>query len=112
MDDVVCRICGTTVALYELRPPSSGSGCTRCEGSLPCARCGHPRPGHFGVFSGAKRHGCDYVVRATDSLAESRCGCDGYLRATRPLSEATFATEDVLLVDTVIPRLRVVDPPD
>jgi hypothetical protein len=112
MDDVVCRVCGTTVALFELRDATSGSGCTRCEGSLLCERCGHPRPEHFGVYVGAKRHGCDYVVRSEDSLAQSRCGCDGYLRATRPLAEAAFANENVRLVDTVTPRLRVVAPLD
>ena len=52
------------------------------------------------------------MVPARDSLAISRCGCEGYLRATRPLAEAAFATEDIPLVDTVIPTLRVVDPPD
>ena len=112
MDGVVCRICGATVAIWELRDAMSGGGCTHCEGSSLCSRCGHPRPEHFGVFFGAKESGCSYMVPARDSLAISRCGCEGYLRATRPLAEAAFATEDIPLVDTVIPTLRVVDPPD
>jgi hypothetical protein len=110
MDEQVCRICGATVATWELRSASGGGGCTRCEGSPLCSRCGHPRSEHFGVFGGSDRHGCKIKVPARDSLAVSRCGCAGYVAASGPLAQAAFATDDVPLVDTVMPTLRVANP--
>ena len=55
--------------------------------------------------------GCQVKIFALEDLAVSRCGCSGYQRATAPLAQAAFATEDVPVVDTAIPELRVIDPP-
>jgi len=79
MDEGVCRICGATVATWELRSASGGGGCIRCEGSPLCSRCGHPRSEHIGVFAGSNRQACKIKVHAGDSLAVSRCGCAGYV---------------------------------
>ena len=111
MDEAVCRSCGATVAIWELRDAAQGGGCARCEGSPLCERCGHPRSEHSGVYAGARQRGCKVKIFALEDLAVSRCGCSGYQRATAPLAQAAFATEDVPVVDTAIPELRVIDPP-
>jgi ribosomal protein L40E len=73
MDEEVCRICGATVAIWELRSASSGGGCTHCEGSPLCASCGHRRSEHFGVFGGSNRHGCKVKIWTFESPTVSRC---------------------------------------
>ena len=106
MDEHGCRICGATVTTWELLDAQTGGGCIRCDGSPLCSMCGHPRREHFGAFSTGRKW-CKVKIAAQDSLAVSRCGCGGYLPASGPLAEAAFATEDVPLVDTVIPTLRI-----
>ncbi len=110
MDEALCRICGAKVAIWELRDASRGGGCNRCEGSPLCARCGHRMKEHSGSFGGPSRK-CNFMIPDRDTVAISRCGCPGYVHATGPLAQADFATEDVPVVDTVMPTLRVVDPP-
>jgi hypothetical protein len=63
------------------------------------------------VFAGSNGKGCKRKVHARDSLAVSRCGCPGYLATSGSLARAEFATLDVPLVDTVTPKLRIVNPP-
>ena len=111
MDEEVCRICGASVATWELRSASGGGGCTRCEGSPLCADCGHPRSEHFGVFGGSNRHGCKVKIRTFESLAVSRCECEGYVAASGPLAQAAFAAVEPLLADAVMPTLRIANPP-
>lgn len=112
MDEGVCRSCGATVATWELLDAQRGGGCTRCDGSPLCSRCGHPRKEHVGVFSASGEKGCKIEIPVPDSLAMGRCGCAGYLAATGPLALAEFVSEDVPLVDVVTPTLRVAPRPD
>ena len=110
MDEGVCRICGATVATWELLDAQRGGGCIRCDGSPLCSRCGHPRKQHLGVFSSAGRTGCRAEVPVPDTLGMGRCGCIGYVAARGPFGQATFATEEAPLVDVVIPKLRITPP--
>jgi hypothetical protein len=104
-------MCGATIAIWEERSALLGGGCTRCEGSPLCGRCGHPRREHYGTFGGSESAGCKTKIYAADSLAVSRCGCEGYVRARDGVGASRFAREDVPVVETTMPQLRVVDPP-
>lgn len=112
MDEDLCRICGARVVIWELRDAQRGGGCIRCDGSPLCSRCGHPRKEHVGVFNTTSRKGCTTKIPIPDGLAAGRCGCDGYIAATGRLAQASFATDDVPIVDIVIPKLRIASPPE
>ena len=104
-------MCGATIAIWEERSALLGGGCTRCEGSPLCGRCGHPRREHYGTFGGSKSAGCKTKIYAADSLAVSRCGCEGYVRARDGVGASRFTREDIPVVETTMPQLRVIDPP-
>lgn len=106
-----CRICGTTIATWEERSALLGGGCARCEGSPLCDRCGHPRREHYGTFGGSKSAGCKKKIYADDSLAVSRCGCEGHVRTRDGVGASQFVHEDVPVVETTMPKLRVLEPP-
>jgi hypothetical protein len=104
-------MCGATIATREERSALLGGGCVRCEGSPLCDRCGHPRREHYGTFGRSKSAGFRKKIYADDTLAVSRCGCEGYVRAHDGVRASRFVDEDVPLVETTMPKLRVVDPP-
>ncbi len=64
------------------------------------------------MFNTASPKGCTTKIPIPDSLAAGRCGCDGYIAANGPLGQASFATDDVPIVDIVVPSLRIASPPD
>lgn len=112
MDESVCRICGATVALWELLDAQRGGGCIRCGGSPLCSECGHPRKQHFGAFTTTAQKGCKVKIQVADSLAVGRCGCVGYVAMKGPLAQAEFVEREVPLVGTVTPTLRIAPPLD
>ena len=110
MDQGVCRICGATVATWELLDAQRGGGCIRCDGSPLCSKCGHPRKTHFGVLSATAQKGCKVKIQVADSLATGRCGCIGYTTMAGPVAQAAFVEHEAPLVETAIPTLRIAPP--
>jgi hypothetical protein len=96
----VCRLCGETCLEEDLRPVQEGGGCSQCNGSPACSRCGHARRQHRGTFSGGLP-GCTARVPVEHSLAVGRCGCEAYTRERDAFEEHTP------IVDVVTPQLRV-----
>jgi len=101
----VCRVCGAECAPDELLAVQEGGGCSNCNGSPVCTRCGHTRRHHRGTFGGGDP-GCKARVSRDDILAVGRCGCSGYTTDPSALWDA------VPVVDVVELRLRQPDEPD
>jgi hypothetical protein len=94
-----CRHCGRECLPEELFAVHEGGGCSYCNGSPACVRCGHPRKHHRGTFGGGPP-GCTAQVASEAGLALGQCGCPEYTT-----DRAAFG-DDPPAVDVVELRLR------